>query len=89
MLFRSVSNPAGFNANLCSAFTSQRALEIPNLIASACPVIPPPKTFTVTSYCSTVSVSAKGWFNLYTNTSVVKYSLASLPLILMFPEPGL
>ena len=46
--------------------------------ASACPVIPPPKTLTLISNVFSLSVNIKGWFTLYCKVDVVKYSLTSL-----------
>ena len=37
-----------------------KALEMPCLIAPACPVYPPPRTFTTMSYLSAVSVATRG-----------------------------
>ena len=45
-----VNKPFAFKAGLFSGSTNTRALEIPSLIAPACPESPPPLTFTEISY---------------------------------------
>ena len=55
-----VRNPAALRTGLYSLSASRRALEIPCLIAPACPVYPPPCTFTSTSNLPSVSVAASG-----------------------------
>src|SRR5690554_7187365 len=57
-----------------TSFRSHIALEIARRIASACPVIPPPKTFTVMSKFFSLSVSVRGCFTLYCNVPVGKRS---------------
>ena len=55
-----VRNPAALRTGLYSASASRRALATPCLMAPACPVYPPPCTFTSTSNFPSVSVAASG-----------------------------
>ena len=64
-----VKNPAFFKSPLNSASAFNKALDIPCLIAPACPVNPPPSTFTITSYLFSLLVKTNGFLTSLINVS--------------------
>ncbi|SGA33728.1 Uncharacterised protein [Chlamydia abortus] len=67
---------------------SNKPLAIPNLIAPACPVRPPPLTLTIMSNVFCVPVTSNGLKASLIKISEFKYCLASLVLIKNLPVPG-
>ncbi len=64
-----VKKPSFFKAGLKSKSAFNKALDIPCLIAPACPVNPPPSTFTITSYLFSLPVKTNGCLTSLINVS--------------------
>src|SRR3984885_9555829 len=82
-----VRRPSSFKTGRIVASWASSAREIAKRIAPACPMIPPPDVFTLTSNELLVLVNSNGFSTVNCSEGVEKYSSNGRPFTTIFPDP--
>jgi len=82
-----VRRPSSFSVGRIAASCCSNARAMANRTAPACPAIPPPVVFTLTSNELLVLVTSNGFSTVDCSDGVAKYSSNGRPLTSILPEP--